>query len=442
MDISQEKLDGLSAEVQDAVLSGDVVYARELIAQLRQSGISPEQVGSGAALYRRLMFVRLAQLNEEECLWLFENFILEGLSIPDFDLLQALDNRFTMLLETEEQMAFLEKVQKVVDRSQALLGDKPLVIDQKEVSPSVAHWLKEYLYTPAQGQYRQSIDELEYVNRGKFAAQLTPEQRAVLLQLLRFYDTLRNSVLEYQQAPVAYVEDFPGVNYDLVQVKPDDFDSPEHAAAVFKLLEQQVSSIATPPPTKPAAGAPNTGRFAAASAFPQRAETNSGPRPNIQGVLSNAPIKKENIQVEQSLPVSQTPAKVAQAQSQLRPFQTPPAKPVIPAVPVQSAMPKFQPSPTISPESVPSKGVALPAKVPDNLPMVEPEDLPAVMPIKVSRQPFVKPVTPAPKVQAPSLPPTLNMDKIQAEVARKKGVAQEDIDQRLASLKKRSVNKN
>lgn len=440
MDISQDNLANLEADVQDCILSGDVVTARDLMTELWQAGVSAEQASDQATLYRRLMFARLAQITEEECIWLFENFIFEGLTIPDFDLLKALDNRFLMILGTEDRAAFLEKIQKAVERSQVLLGDKGLIIDKKEVPPTVASWLKDYIFTPAQGEYRQSIDELEYVNRGKSASVLTADERALLLQLLRIYDSVRNSVLQYQRAPVTYIEDLPSLSYDLIRAKVDDFDTPEQAAAAFKLLEQQVSTITTPPPTKPAVGTPTTGRFAATPSFAQKVEANSGPRPNIQGVLSNAPIKKETVQVEKSMPINQSAAPVAQVQSQTKPTQA--ASPSKPVLSTQMSTPK----PPVSSGDGPAKVVVgkapLPARVPDNLPMVEPEDLPAVVQAKASKQSFAKPIAPAPKAQAQNLPPTLNMNKIQAEVARKKEVAQSDIDQRLANLKKRSANKN
>ncbi len=431
-------LEEIKIRVREVVASSDVSEARAIANELSAAGAVVDGGDEPSALLRQLLFLRLPQLDPEQAAWLMQHYVLDAFTMSDFDFSHRVEDTIALVWDTDKRSDILHHFLTAVETCEQQLGDKPVVIDGIDLAPTVENWLKDYAFWPTENKFRESFDAVNYASKAPNPQNLSAEQRALLIRVLGWHDQISNTLYDYQNADELDLEEYPNLDPRLLTASLDEFESP-------KAVEDALDKALAVKRVNPLSGIPQSSSASQPSKFvPPMSTMVNTPRPNIQGVLSNAPIKKENIQVEKSSPVSQVLPKVVPTQpAQPKPVQVPSlSKPVMPAVLNQPPKSKPQASPVASPQSIPGKGVVLPAKVPDNLPMVEPEDLPAVMPIKVSRQPFVKPVTPAPKVQAPSLPPTLNMDKIQAEVARKKGVAQEDIDQRLASLKKRSVNKN
>ncbi|MBL8031607.1 MAG: hypothetical protein JNK33_04775, partial [Candidatus Doudnabacteria bacterium] len=317
-----------------------------------------------------------------------------------------------------------------VETSDELLGDKPLTIDAAEVAPMVQNWIKDYNYWPTENKFRQSIDAVNYASKAPNPQKLAAEDRALLIKLLGWYDEIRNSLYDYEASEDIDLEQYPNFDPRLLTASIDEFESPESARkALDKALAVKRSN--------PLAGIPVTGSARSERFIPTAMPSSSNaPRPNIQGVLSNAPIKKEDGTSKGVAPVIQGKPRVAP----LTPLESQKPSPA-PASTAPSAPPKNKPvALPVSSAPSPARPV-LPARAPENLPMVEPEDLPAVRLPKIPSRPAKKTSTSF-QGAASSVPVTLNMDRIQDEVKRNKIAAQADIDERLANLKKRSTSKN
>ncbi len=427
-------LEEIKIRVREVVASSDVSEARAIANELSAAGAVVDGGDEPSALLRQLLFLRLPQLDPEQAAWLMQHYVLDAFTMSDFDFSHRVEDTIALVWDTDKRSDILHHFLTAVETCEQQLGDKPVVIDGIDLAPTVENWLKDYAFWPTENKFRESFDAVNYASKAPNPQNLSAEQRALLIRVLGWHDQISNTLYDYQNADELDLEEYPNLDPRLLTASLDEFESP-------KAVEEALEKALAVKKANPLSGIPQSSLVNQPSKYlPPVGGIVNQPRPNIQGVLSNAPIKKETVQIEKNMPVSQPTAPVAQVQSQPKPTQTtPPSKPVVP-----TQLPT--PIPPVSSASGPAKnGVGkapLPAKVPDNLPMVEPEDLPAIIQTKAPKQSFAKPIAPAPKAQAQSLPPTLNMDKIQAEVARKKEVAQSDIDQRLANLKKRSANKN
>ncbi len=427
-------LEEIKIRVREVVASSDVSEARAIANELSAAGAVVDGGDEPSALLRQLLFLRLPQLDPEQAAWLMQHYVLDAFTMSDFDFSHRVEDTIALVWDTDKRSDILHHFLTAVETCEQQLGDKPVVIDGIDLAPTVENWLKDYAFWPTENKFRESFDAVNYASKAPNPQNLSAEQRALLIRVLGWHDQISNTLYDYQNADELDLEEYPNLDPRLLTASLDEFESP-------KAVEEALEKALAVKKANPLSGIPQSSLVNQPSKYlPPVGGIVNQPRPNIQGVLSNAPIKKETVQIEKNMPVSQPTAPVAQVQSQPKPTQTtPPSKPVVP-----TQLPT--PIPPVSSASGPAKNgvgkVPLPAKVPDNLPMVEPEDLPAIIQTKAPKQSFAKPIAPAPKAQAQSLPPTLNMDKIQAEVARKKEVAQSDIDQRLANLKKRSANKN
>lgn len=421
-------IDVIDQRVTEIVQSQDVAEARSLLAELSAEGVNPEDDDDAAWLMRQLLFLRLPQLGLDQAAWLLQHYVLEGFEVEDYNFPARVQDAVSLVFDTDKRADMLHHFLTAVESSDELLGDNPLVIDGAEVDPMLQNWIKDYNFWPTENKLRQSIDAVNYASKAPNPQKLSAEDRALLIKFLGWYDEIRNSLFDYESSEDLDLEQYPDFDPRLLTASVDEFGSLEVAKEVL-------NKALTPKPANPLSGV-FTARPSSQPTFVPPVNT---PRPNIQGVLSNAPIKKDSIQVEKT-PLANQAFTATTAQSQ--PESAHDASPLKPVVSTQQPVSKSTPKSENAPAKLVLDKVPLPAKAPDNLPMVEPEDLPAVMQMKAPKQSFAKPIAPAPKAQAQNLPPTLNMNKIQAEVARKKEVAQSDIDQRLANLKKRSANKN
>lgn len=427
-------LEEIKTRVREAIASSDVSEARAIANELSAAGAVVDGGDESSALLRQLLFLRLPQLDPEQAAWLMQHYVLDAFAMTDFDFPRRIEDTIALVWDTDKRSDILHHFLTAVETCEQLLGDKPVVIDGADLAPTVENWLKDYAFWPTENKFRESFDAVNYASKAPNPQNLSAEQRALLIRVLGWRDQISNTLYDYQNAEELDLEEYPNLDPRLLTASLDEFESP-------KAVEEALDKALAVKKANPLSGIPQSSLVNQPSKFsPPVGGIVNQPRPNIQGVLSNAPLKKETVQIEKDMPVSQPVAPVAQVQSQTKPAQA-----ASPSKPVMSTQ-VFTPKPPVSSGDGPAKIVVgkapLPARVPDNLPMVEPEDLPAVVQAKAPKQSFAKPITPAPKAQAQSLPPTLNMNKIQAEVARKKNIPQEDIDQRLANLKKRSANKN
>lgn len=429
-------LEEIKIRVREVVASSDVSEAREIANELSAAGAVVDGGDVPSALLRQLLFLRLPQLDPEQAAWLMQHYVLDAFAMPDFDFPKRVEDTVALVWDTDKRSDILHHFLTAVETCEQPLGESPVVIDGAELAPTLENWLKDYAFWPTENKFRESFDAVNYASKAPNPQKLSAEQRALLIRVLGWRDQISNTLYDYQNAEELDLEEYPNLDPRLLTASLDEFESP-------KAVEEALDKALAVKRANPLSGMPQSSSGSRSAKTMSQADViANAPRPNIQGVLSNAPLKKEDGASKGPSSVTQDKPRVASLASSEPQKPTSTSASTMPPVARTVESPKNKPigssapsSPTISPKPV------LPVRVPENLPMVEPEDLPAVMSSKIPSRPFKK--TPAsPQRTAPSLPTTLNMSRIQDEVTRNKNAAQADIDQRLANLKKRSTSKN
>ena len=105
--------------------------------------------------------------------------------------------------EDETQQDLQKLFVSSLSESSALISEKNIQITTGQVRPLVKNWIYDYnAYVPLNKE-RSASDETAYINQSPNTKLLTPDQRNLLLKLLRIYDWLRFDVL----VPKKIIED-------------------------------------------------------------------------------------------------------------------------------------------------------------------------------------------------------------------------------------------
>lgn len=434
------ELEEIKTRVREVVASSDVSEARAIANELSAGGAAVDGVDESSALLRQLLFLRLPQLDPEQAAWLMQHYVLDAFAMSDFDFARRVEDTIELIWDMDKRSDVLHHFLTAVETCEQLLGDQPVVIDGVELTPSVENWIKDYLFWPTENKFRQSIDAVNYASKALNPQKLSAEYRALLIRVLGWRDQISNTLYDYQNAEELDLEEYPNLDPRLLAASVDDFESPEVARAVLD------KALAVKRPN-PLSGIPSSTTSQSPMFSSKLIASASGLRPNIQGVLSNAPIKKDVVLSKQvtSLESEQNVARTMGEGLTPEKVTSQPARPPVVLRPAPVAGQKAEVGST-SKKKLAEQGLhtVAPAKVPDNLPMVETEALPAVIQSKRARTPVPKSVAVSQKFPQPvgNVSPTLNREQPQAEVVRKKNDVNSDIEQRLASLKKRATLKN
>jgi hypothetical protein len=413
------------SDASEIIESLDVSEARTLIKSLDSKGITPNQASEAGVLYRQMLFVRLPQLPMEQALWLLQNCVLVGLSMPNFDLLGRMWDALSLVFIEEERIRVAKQYAQAIEAGTENLGSQKLIIDGVEAAPTVQNWLHDYSLWPSTETEKQGLDEINYANKSPNAKKLDTASRSLLLKLLGLCDTFQSNILEYEQLPPIYVEDHPDADFTALSAEPEEFDSGDKVYLSYKqALAPLATNIGAPTPVT-TAGRPSVG-------FPMKEDIEPS-APNIQGVLVKTPLgisSDSGLDVRSTAEVSkQLNAKKDLQQS----FNATPGKK------------NERPSPALVQKST-SAPVGSAASQPKIVP-AGPADSSMLPPLVSKPKPQLPPLA-APIMRKPSgqpslastLPP-LSMDALKEEAQKKKSAVQADIDTKLESLKKRS-NKN
>lgn len=162
----------------------------------------------------QLKFVRFTALSEAE----LETLLLENLTacydIPDFNLKERIGKRLIFLGEIEAQMGFIEKLIKIFSQSKSRLGKQSIIAEEKIYDQTIGNWIKIYLNQPAKSAQRTNLEEWAFVQQNPAAKYLTQEEKNILLDILRIFDSLRNRISNYQALPESNDENEVFPNFD------------------------------------------------------------------------------------------------------------------------------------------------------------------------------------------------------------------------------------
>ncbi len=99
----------------------------------------------------------------------------------------ALNRGFIYLLFNAE--GFKESALRIIMSSQSLIGKNNILMDGREVAPSVANWLKNFIKEKGSDMF-DDIVLAQYLDNNNGAKQLSQEEKEILSSLLRFYKNI------------------------------------------------------------------------------------------------------------------------------------------------------------------------------------------------------------------------------------------------------------
>lgn len=99
----------------------------------------------------------------------------------------ALNRGFIYLLFNAE--GFKESALRIIMSNQSLIGKNNILMDGREVAPSVANWLKNFIKEKGSDMF-DDIVLAQYLDNNNGAKQLSQEEKEILSSLLRFYKNI------------------------------------------------------------------------------------------------------------------------------------------------------------------------------------------------------------------------------------------------------------
>jgi len=148
--------------------------------------------------YKRLVIkTRWAALNllpEKEIVEMFEKYFAEMIDVPDYSAWLKLKQRLVSMLIFEERDVLKKNIIDALMRNQQKITDKNIVIEEKEFSPTIANWLKDYIRVMGIGPL-DKLKQAEYFSKNKNISSVDISTREKIISLFNFYERARLSSL-------------------------------------------------------------------------------------------------------------------------------------------------------------------------------------------------------------------------------------------------------
>lgn len=215
--------------IDEIAFFDDIERATKQIAKLKkqkgfQGSISqlfetvPDEKAKQSIL--KLALVRFSALQEDDCVWIFKNHLVESMGFSEIDFADKIGKKIGTIELEEEKYAFMANATKAMRENSQALGSGTLQIDGKAYPPTVKAWLDDYLSFPSNTSYKGNMEELTYINTSANTKRLTQEERQLLLSLLKIYDVLNSRAGKYYATPEAVTEVEAFQNFDLYKSLP------------------------------------------------------------------------------------------------------------------------------------------------------------------------------------------------------------------------------
>lgn len=168
-----------------------------------------------------LKFVLFSGLSDTECLNLLENYLIEGLSMDGFDFIAKVGLKISFIEREEDQSFFIKELAKILERNVGILGSENIIVNGQNIKPTLANWLKDYFSFPTRSALRTSYDEINYINTGRNVNTLNRADKEKLLKIVKFYDSLKTRIYDYDSAPIVQNENEAFKDFDLYEFFPN-----------------------------------------------------------------------------------------------------------------------------------------------------------------------------------------------------------------------------
>lgn len=152
----------------------------------------------------KLKFISLYRLNESEILSLLSSSYTVIYSLDLFDLYEKIRYKLTSYDDLKDRDSFKEKIRRILIENKEFLTKNKLTIGQKEFSPTVGNWLKDYIAFLGT-KSMNSIEKSKYfLSSGNFK-NLSDIEKLKVEQLIYFFEKIKLSSATIE----GLEEDFP-----------------------------------------------------------------------------------------------------------------------------------------------------------------------------------------------------------------------------------------
>lgn len=186
----------LTLQTNIAILSKDTQLANRIIIQLKAEGnfdLSNMDIV-------KLQYVRIQSLSPDQLLEVMKASILIVYTIESFSWLEAIKE---YSVEYNFMPGFIDLCKKIIlelDKNKELLGNKNIVLADKQVQPTIAYWIEDYI-TSLGIRKADALGIIQYLNTSKNVKLLSPEQRLMLKDIIEMHDYCANEIALWDIIP-------------------------------------------------------------------------------------------------------------------------------------------------------------------------------------------------------------------------------------------------
>ncbi|MCC7356862.1 MAG: hypothetical protein IT410_04620 [Candidatus Doudnabacteria bacterium] len=207
-----------------------------------------------------LAFIRILSISETQLFSLLRTNIQDSYSIPDYELRETLADRFSLLNFPEDGAEFLTKVTESLEANTEKFGTQ-----------TIGGWVKLYSQSVTRNSEKSGFNMVQFLQKN--GTGLKEDQKVILLEVFKIYDSGKKWLAKYEALPVAQSEaDIPeNVLLDMIYGKEDEEEKdqppsptkrpqpvdglksqqirvPQPASAVRAQAPQPISPAPTKPP--------------------------------------------------------------------------------------------------------------------------------------------------------------------------------------------------
>ncbi|PJE76284.1 hypothetical protein COV04_00170 [Candidatus Uhrbacteria bacterium CG10_big_fil_rev_8_21_14_0_10_48_11] len=201
-------------------------------------------------LVTRASWLALSSLSEEEIIRLFATYFSFALDMSaNLDVWEQLRAILIIRYPHDERDAFKAKLRYALEENQETITSNKLIIQEKEVLPTVANWLRDYV-RHVDAQPAESIKQIEYLSSSINTKKISAQEKEKLHFLLHLYERLKRSTFS-----VDGLEEPLSTNIDGKEVTVKDGQVQQVDPRVERLINQfKKIGLITPEDEQPPSG--------------------------------------------------------------------------------------------------------------------------------------------------------------------------------------------
>lgn len=168
-----------------------------------------------------LAFIRILSISETQLFSLLRTNIQDSYSIPDYELRETLADRFSLLNFPEDGAEFLTKVTEALEANTEKFGTQ-----------TIGGWVKMYSKSVTRNSQKSGFDMVQFLQKN--GTGLKEDQKVILLEVFKIYNSGKRWLAKYEALPVAQSEaDIPeNVLLDMIYGKEDEEEEDQPPAPI------------------------------------------------------------------------------------------------------------------------------------------------------------------------------------------------------------------